>query len=98
MALANPNNPTGTAIPKPDLEAILEAAPGILVLVDEAYYDFSGETILPWIQQYPNLLVARTFSKAFGLAALRMGCIFGCPELVDLCTAGKIPFQVNSLR
>lgn len=97
LALASPNNPTGTVISKPDLRAILEAAPHVLVLVDEAYYDYSGETVLPWIRDYENLLVTRTFSKAFGLAALRMGFIFGNPELVELLHRAQNPFQVNSL-
>jgi histidinol-phosphate aminotransferase len=97
LALASPNNPTGTEISKPDLRAILEAAPQALVLVDEAYFDYSGETVLPWIRKYENLLVTRTFSKAFGLAALRMGFIFGRPELVELMHRAQNPFQVNSL-
>ena len=97
MALANPNNPTGTQIPKSALKAILLAAPDTVVLVDEAYQDFSGETILPWIRKYPNLIVTRTFSKAFGLAALRMGCLFANPELIDPLQRGQNPFAVNSL-
>ena len=97
VALASPNNPTGTQISKPDLRTLLEAAPLVLVLVDEAYYDYSGQTVLPWIRKYENLLVTRTFSKAFGLAALRMGFIFGNPELVELMHRAQNPFQVNSL-
>jgi len=97
VALASPNNPTGTEISKPDLRTILEAAPRVLVLVDEAYFDYSGHTVLPWIREYENLLVARTFSKAFGLAALRMGFIFGNPELVEPMHRAQNPFQVNSL-
>ncbi|MBZ5566126.1 MAG: histidinol-phosphate transaminase [Acidobacteriia bacterium] len=97
LALANPNNPTGTQIPKSDLRAILEAAPQTLVLVDEAYYDFSGETVLPWIRKYPNLAVTRTFSKAFGLAALRMGYLFAKPELTEVLHRAQNPFAVNSL-
>ena len=97
LALASPNNPTGTEISKPDLRTILEAAPRVLVLVDEAYFDYSGQTVLPWIRKYENLLVTRTFSKAFGLAALRMGFIFGNPELVELMHRAQNPFQVNSL-
>jgi histidinol-phosphate aminotransferase len=65
--------------------------------VDEAYFDYSGQTVLPWIRKYQNLLVTRTFSKAFGLAALRMGFIFGHPELVELMHRAQNPFQVNSL-
>ena len=97
VALANPNNPTGTQIPKPALKAILLAAPQTVVLVDEAYQDFSGQTILPWIRKYPNLIVTRTFSKAFGLAALRMGCLFANPALIEPLQRGQNPFAVNSL-
>ena len=59
VPLASPNNPTGTQISKPDLRTLLEAAPRVLVLVDEAYYDYSGETVLPWIRKYENLLVTQ---------------------------------------
>lgn len=97
VALANPNNPTGTQIPKSALKAILAAAPGTLVLVDEAYFDFSGETVLPWIRQYPNLVVTRTFSKAFGLAAVRIGCLFANPELAEALHRAQNPFAVNAL-
>jgi len=97
VALANPNNPTGTQIPKAALKAILLAAPDTIVLVDEAYQDFSGQTILPWIRKYPNLIVTRTFSKAFGLAALRMGCLFAGTQLIDPLQRGQNPFAVNSL-
>ena len=97
VALANPNNPTGTQIPHADLKAILLAAPETLVLVDEAYHDFSGQTVLPWIRKYPNLVVTRTFSKAFGLAALRLGCLFANAELTEALRRGQNPFAVNSL-
>jgi len=96
-ALANPNNPTGTAIPQVSLRQILKAAPKTVVVVDEAYGQFSGETILPWIRRYPNLVVSRTFSKAFGLAALRVGCLFANAELADAMRRGQNPFPVNSL-
>jgi histidinol-phosphate aminotransferase len=97
LALANPNNPTGTQIPKRDLRTALEAAPHTLMLVDEAYFDFCGETVLPWIRKYANLVVTRTFSKAFGLAALRLGCLFANPELVEALHRAQNPFAVNSL-
>ena len=97
VALANPNNPTGTQISKADLKAVLLATPQSLVLVDEAYHDFSGQTVLPWIRKYPNLLVTRTFSKAFGLAALRLGCLFANAELIESLQRGQNPFAVNSL-
>jgi histidinol-phosphate aminotransferase len=97
IALANPNNPTGTLIPKSQLKAILEAAPRALVLVDEAYYDFSGQTILRWIHKYPNLVVARTFSKAFGLASLRIGFLFANKELAGLMRRAHAVYAVNSV-
>lgn len=97
VALANPNNPTGAIIPEADLKAILKAAPGTLVLVDEAYFDYSGATVLPWIRRYPNLLVTRTFSKAYGLAALRLGLIFARRELAGWMRRAQAVFHVNSL-
>jgi histidinol-phosphate aminotransferase len=97
VALANPNNPTGTLIPKGDLRTILRAAPDTLVLVDEAYFDFSGETVLPWIKKFPNLIVTRSFSKAFGLAALRMGFVFANSRLLGTMRRAHGAFPVNSL-
>ncbi len=97
MALANPNNPTGTQISKKDLAALLRAARNTLVLVDEAYFDFSGETVLPWIRKFQNLVVTRTFSKAFGLAALRFGCMFANAHLAENLHRAQNPFAVNSL-
>jgi histidinol-phosphate aminotransferase len=97
VALANPNNPTGTVISKRDLKALLRAAPSTAVLVDEAYYDFSGQTVLPWIRKYPNLIVTRTFSKAFGLAAVRLGCIFANSRLAEAVHRAQNPFAVNML-
>jgi histidinol-phosphate aminotransferase len=97
VALANPNNPTGTLIPQSDLRTILRAAPKAVVLVDEAYFDFSQATVLPWIRKYPNLLVSRTFSKAFGLAALRIGFLFGDPGLVGLMRRAHAVFAVNAV-
>jgi histidinol-phosphate aminotransferase len=97
VALANPNNPTGTTVPQADLRKLLRGAPDALVLVDEAYYDFCGETVIPWIRKYPNLIVTRTFSKAFGLAALRMGLIFAHRETIEALHRAQNPFVVNSL-
>jgi histidinol-phosphate aminotransferase len=96
VALANPNNPTGTLISKRDLKALLEVAPEALVLVDEAYFDFSGMTVLPWIRRYPNLIVSRTFSKAYGLAALRIGFLLARKELTDAMRKCHAVYAVNS--
>ncbi len=96
LYIANPNNPTGTLVQSGELRRILRAASQTLVLVDEAYFDFSGFTILPWIRRYPNLLVARTFSKSAGLAALRVGCLFGEPEVLAAMRRACTPYPVNS--
>ncbi len=96
LYIANPNNPTGTLVQREELRRILNAASRTLVLVDEAYFDFSGLTILPWIRRYSNLLVARTFSKSAGLAALRMGCLFGKPELLAAMRRACTPYPVNT--
>jgi histidinol-phosphate aminotransferase len=96
LYIANPNNPTGTLVQREELRRILRAASRTLVLVDEAYFDFSGLTILPWIRRYPNLLVARTFSKTAGLAALRVGCLFGKPEMLAAMRRACTPYPVNS--
>jgi histidinol-phosphate aminotransferase len=96
LYIANPNNPTGTLVQREELRRILRAASRTLVLVDEAYFDFSGLTILPWIRRYPNLLVARTFSKSAGLAALRIGCLFGKPEILAAMRRACTPYPVNS--
>jgi histidinol-phosphate aminotransferase len=96
LFIANPNNPTGTLVPPEDLRRILRAASRTLVLVDEAYFDFAGQTILPWIRRYPNLLVARTFSKSAGLAALRIGCLFAKPEILSVMRRASTPYPVNT--
>src|SRR5579864_8165272 len=96
LYIANPNNPTGTLVQPNELKRILRAASHTLVLVDEAYFDFSGLTILSWIRRYRNLLVARTFSKSAGLAALRVGCLFGKSEILAAMRRACTPYPVNS--
>jgi histidinol-phosphate aminotransferase len=93
--LANPNNPTGTVIGKRELRQIIQASPQTAVVVDEAYAEFSGLTVLPWIRKYPNLIVVRTFSKGMGLAGLRLGFIFAKAELAEFCRKTLPPFPVN---
>jgi histidinol-phosphate aminotransferase len=96
LYIANPNNPTGTLVQRDELARILRAASRTLVLVDEAYFDFSELTILPWIRRYRNLLVARTFSKSAGLAALRIGVLFGNPEMLAIMRRASTPYPVNT--
>lgn len=97
VLIANPNNPTGTGIGLDGIRKILEAAPNAAVLVDEAYFEFSGITALPWIRKYKNLFVSRTFSKVYGMAAMRCGCLFSCAENVRWLRKAQSPYSVNSL-
>ena len=94
--IANPNNPTGTLIPPAVIRRMLNAAPRTLFVLDEAYSEFSGVTVLPWIRRYPNLIVVKTFSKGAGLAGLRLGCMFACPEVTALLMKTREPFSVNT--
>ena len=79
--VTNPNNPTGVAMPLDAIRTIARRVPpGAVVFVDEAYAEFAGETFIPELDAFPNVIVGRTFSKAFGLAGLRIGCLVGAPE------------------
>ncbi|MFC2021799.1 histidinol-phosphate transaminase [Chloroflexota bacterium] len=91
--LANPNNPTGTIIPRQDILEILDSE--LPVLVDEAYYEFGGQTVAPLVSQYKNLMVLRTFSKWTGLAGLRVGYGLFPPKIADYLLRIKIPYNVN---
>jgi len=97
ILIANPNNPTGTAIDLPSVERILKAAPNAAVLIDEAYYEFFGVTALPLLAKYPHLFVSRTFSKVYGMAALRMGCLFSQAGNVKYLHKAQSPYSVNTL-
>ncbi len=97
ILISNPNNPTGTAIGLDAIETILKAAPRAAVLIDEAYFEFFGVTALPLIDPYPNLFVSRTFSKAFGMAAMRVGCLFSQEENVRYMRKAQSPYSVNML-
>src|SRR4029077_8462067 len=93
--LANPNNPTGTLVPPAVLQKLLRAARETVMVFDEAYAEFSGFSSLPWIRRYQNLFVARTFSKAAGLAALRLGAVIAAKESLALVRRAMPPFPVN---
>ena len=95
LFLANPNNPTGTLLSPKELRLILNAATHTAVVVDEAYAEFSRFTVVPWIRRYPHLVVVRTFSKAAGLAGLRLGCLVARSELAELFRKVMPPFPVN---
>ncbi|HEV2490342.1 MAG TPA: histidinol-phosphate transaminase [Candidatus Acidoferrales bacterium] len=93
--LANPNNPTGTLLQRAELKQILNATKRTLVVVDEAYFEFAGVTVLPWIRRYKNLIVTRTFSKVTGLAGLRLGCIFAHRDIAGMLRRAESPFPVS---
>ena len=97
VVLANPNNPTGTGFNLQALERILKRARRAVVLIDEAYYEFSGVTALPYVEASPNLFVSRTFSKVFGMAALRLGCLFSHEANIQYLHKAQSPYSVNSL-
>jgi len=93
ILLASPNNPTGTLMPRQDILEVLDT--GLPVLVDEAYYEFSGQTVVSLVGQYKNLMVLRTFSKWAGLAGLRIGYGIFPPKIADYLLKIKPPYNVN---
>ncbi len=97
IAIASPNNPTGDALPLGGIETVLQAADDRAVLIDEAYFEFHGVTALDLLPRYPNLFVSRTFSKAYGMAGLRVGCLVSSAENIAQARKGQSPYSVNSL-
>ena len=94
--LPNPNSPTGNLLSLAELKKILRAARRTMVVIDEAYFEFSGLTVIPWIRQHKNLVVTRTFSKTAGLAGLRLGCIFVNRDLAASMRKAQSPYPVNA--
>ncbi len=104
--IANPNNPTGTWLDKPSLDAFLQAVPAnVLVVLDEAYFEYAHHDLgkqgytdgTQWLADYPNLIVTRTFSKAYGLAGLRVGYSLSHADVADILNRVRQPFNVNAL-
>lgn len=100
--IANPNNPTGTLLSQANLEAFIAALPETVICVlDEAYFEFVSQTemvdSIAWLTKYPNLIITRTFSKAYGLAGLRVGYGLSSPEMADILNRVRQPFNNNSL-
>jgi histidinol-phosphate aminotransferase len=98
--VANPNNPTGTWLDEPELDALLRAVPAdVIVVLDEAYHEYSAALGVPdgtrWLPHHPNLVVTRTFSKAYGLAGLRVGYSLSHPDLAELLNRVRQPFNVS---
>lgn len=97
VAVANPNNPTGAFVPLADLLRVAEAAPNAAVLIDEAYFEFCGETALRAWRNFPNIFVSRTFSKAYGMAGLRIGVLMGHAEQMRMLRRASSPYNLNSV-
>jgi len=97
IAIANPNSPTGQSVRREELLQVVEAAPQAAVLVDEAYFHFFGETVLDLVGRVPNVVVARTFSKAYGLAGLRLGVLAAEEDAMRWMRRAISPYSVNSV-
>jgi histidinol-phosphate aminotransferase len=96
IILNSPNNPTGRLIPRTAITDVARSVPSeILILVEEAYYDFCGESVMSEIGRYPNIVVARTFAKAHGLAGLRAGCLIGDPQRLEPLREVLPPYNLN---
>jgi histidinol-phosphate aminotransferase len=96
LFLPNPNSPTGNLLSLPEIRRLLTAAKNTMVVIDEAYFEFSGVTVIPWIRRHANLIVTRTFSKTAGLAGLRLGCIFVNRHLAATMRKSQSPYPVNA--
>lgn len=97
IILCTPNNPTGTTIPRAQIETIAAAAPHAIIFLDEAYFHFFGETMMDRIGHLPNLVIGRTFSKAYGLANLRIGLLAASTELMQHLRKAASPYNVNGI-
>jgi len=97
IAIANPNSPSGSVATRAQILQLAQSAPQAIVLVDEAYFHFYGETVIDLAGVVPNLVVARTFSKAYGLAGLRLGLLAGPVEIMRWVRRVLSPYSVNSI-
>lgn len=97
ICLCRPNNPSGNAMPRDAVLAAAEAAPESLVLVDEAYSEFAGESLLPLIAEHPNIVIAKTFSKVRAAAGLRIGVLIAHPRVIEIFDAVRLPYNVSTL-
>ncbi len=97
IAVVNPNNPTGTLAKVAQIEVLLKAAPHAAVMVDETYFEFCGVSVLGLLPKYDNLIVLRSFSKAMGIAGLRLGCAVSNPAFIQELYKLRIPYDVNRM-
>jgi histidinol-phosphate aminotransferase len=93
--LCNPNNPTGKVLADEEIRRVIEEVPSIVV-VDEAYYEFYGKTVIDWINKYDNLIVLRTFSKAMAIGGLRVGYLAAGDSIMEYMSRVKVPYNVSS--
>jgi histidinol-phosphate aminotransferase len=93
--LSCPNSPTGNLFSRDKIEAIIKKAPGVVV-IDEAYADFSGQTMLPLLKKYDNVIFLKTLSK-LGMASIRLGFLIGSPKIIEQLDKVRLPYNVNSL-
>lgn len=96
IVFSNPNNPTGIGIELEDIIKILDAFKDKTVIVDEAYYEFYGKTMIPYVNEYKNLMVTRTLSKAWGLASLRVGFLIAHEDNINSLLNDKVPYTISS--
>lgn len=94
--VCSPNNPTGSSLPLDDVERLCRDGDG-LVVIDEAYHEFAGRSVVPLLERHQNLVVLRTFSKAMALAGLRLGYLLASPALVREVNKARLPYNVNAL-
>lgn len=97
ICIANPNNPSGTVVPKDEVLAIAKAAPTAAILVDECYFEYLGESVADAVSQYPNLLITRTFSKTWGIPSLRLGYVISHVDNIQALLNVRGPYDVNQL-
>jgi len=93
--LDNPNNPSGQLLSQEEMCTLIEAS-NALCVVDEAYFEFSGQSMLSYLENYPNMVILRTFSKAYSLAGLRLGYVLAHPEVIDMLARVRMPYSVNA--
>ncbi|MBQ6406817.1 MAG: histidinol-phosphate transaminase [Butyrivibrio sp.] len=98
VVIANPNAPTGVLLPLDQIEEIVKRNPDVVVIVDEAYIDFGGESALPLIDKYENLLVVQTFSKSRSMAGMRIGYAFGCKKIIKYLLDAKFSFNSYTMN
>lgn len=96
IIFSNPNNPTGMAFSRDEIIEILDNLKNTIILVDEAYYEFFGQSVVDLVESYDNLLVTRTLSKAWGMAALRVGFLIGGRKVIKELSKLKVPYNINS--